>query len=76
MASPQGIMGVAEGVCEGRIADAPRGAHGFGYDPIFEVPSLGRTLAEVEPEIKNRLSHRAQAMAKARQILQDLKFAI
>ncbi len=50
----------------------PRGVQGFGYDPIFEVPALGKTLAEVGPEIKNRLSHRSQAVAKMRVILQTL----
>ena len=52
----------AEGVLEGRIATAPRGAVGFGYDPVFEVQGLGRTLAELTPEEKNRCSHRARAV--------------
>src|SRR5262249_19714203 len=49
----------AEGVLEGRIADAPRGAGGFGYDPVFEVAGTGRTLAELPAAEKNALSHRA-----------------
>ena len=53
---------VAEGVLEGRITEAPQGDGGFGYDPIFEVPELGKTLAEISPEQKNRISHRALAM--------------
>jgi XTP/dITP diphosphohydrolase len=65
-------MQVAEGVCEGRITFEPRGSRGFGYDPIFEIPSLGKTFAELDPEVKNRLSHRAKAMAKARVILEGI----
>jgi len=72
IADPGGTTRLAEGVCEGRIALAPRGTGGFGYDPLFEIPSLGKTFAEVEPEIKNRLSHRAKAMAVARVILQGI----
>jgi XTP/dITP diphosphohydrolase len=63
---------IAEGMCEGRISLTPRGIHGFGYDPIFEVPALGKTLAEVGPDVKNRVSHRAQAVTKARAILQGI----
>ena len=72
IASPNGLVSVADGACEGRITLAPRGDRGFGYDPIFEVPSLGLTLAEVGPDVKNRLSHRAKAIAKARAILEEL----
>src|SRR5262249_7311096 len=53
----------AEGVLEGRIADAPRGAGSFGYDPVFEVAGTGRTLAELPAAEKNALSHRAAAVA-------------
>jgi XTP/dITP diphosphohydrolase len=52
---------VGEGVLEGRITATPRGSNGFGYDPVFELPDLGRTLAELSAEEKNRLSHRARA---------------
>jgi len=72
IADPRGSIRLAEGICEGRIALAPRGTRGFGYDPIFEIPSLGKTFAEVQPEVKNRLSHRAKAMAAARVILQGI----
>ncbi len=72
IADPDGRVDSAEGICEGRIALEPRGALGFGYDPIFEIPSLRRTLAEVGPDVKNRLSHRAQAVAKAREILKKI----
>jgi XTP/dITP diphosphohydrolase len=53
---------VAEGVLEGRILEGPRGSGGFGYDPVFEVAGLGRTLAELSPGEKNEISHRAQAV--------------
>jgi len=72
IADSHGVVAVADGACEGRIALAPRGDRGFGYDPVFEIPSLERTLAEVGPDVKNRLSHRAQAIAKARPILERL----
>ena len=72
VAEPGGATHFAEGTCEGRIVETPRGANGFGYDPVFEVLSLKRTLAEVGPDLKNRLSHRAQAMRGARAILERL----
>lgn len=53
---------VAEGVLEGRITTEPRGASGFGYDPVFEVAGTGRTLAELSFDEKNALSHRAAAI--------------
>ena len=59
---------IAEGVWEGRVAAAPRGTGGFGYDPVFELPD-GRTAAELSPDEKNRLSHRAQALAELRRRL-------
>jgi XTP/dITP diphosphohydrolase len=60
---------IAQGVWEGRVLDAPRGAKGFGYDPVFFDPQLGRSAAELEPELKNRVSHRGQALAKLRELL-------
>ena len=60
-----GTVRTFEGVVEGRIADRPAGEHGFGYDPIFLVPVYGRTMAELEPAIKNVISHRAQAVRSA-----------
>jgi XTP/dITP diphosphohydrolase len=66
LADPAGRLGAAveirEGACEGVIIDAPRGEHGFGYDPIFLVPELGRTFAELTLEEKSGRSHRARAM--------------
>ncbi len=58
---------IAEGTWEGLIATEPRGKGGFGYDPLFYLPELGRTAAELPPEEKNRLSHRGQAL---RQLLE------
>ena len=55
---------IAEGLWRGEIARAPRGTHGFGYDPLFWLPALGRTAAELDPAEKNRLSHRGQALAR------------
>ena len=55
---------VAEGIWRGEIARAPRGANGFGYDPLFLLPALGKTAAELDPAEKNRISHRAQALTR------------
>ncbi|MHB8069460.1 MAG: XTP/dITP diphosphatase [Desulfobaccales bacterium] len=68
-----GRVFTARGECSGYIALEPRGEHGFGYDPVFWVPEYGRTMAELGPEVKNRLSHRARALAALRQILISLK---
>jgi len=59
-----------EGRLDGRILDAPRGAAGFGYDPVFWVDEVGASLAELEPAAKNRISHRARAVQAARAALQ------
>jgi XTP/dITP diphosphohydrolase len=61
LASPHGNLSLFQGTCAGTIAVQPRGAGGFGYDPIFLLPHLGRTMAELSPEEKNRVSHRARA---------------
>jgi XTP/dITP diphosphohydrolase len=58
---PNGEVVTARGECPGRILDAPRGRSGFGYDPIFEVEAGGRSMAELSPTEKNRISHRARA---------------
>lgn len=70
LAAPWGEEAVVEGVVEGVLAERPRGAGGFGYDPIFVVPALGRTLAELSPADKHRLSHRGRAVAAARPVLE------
>jgi XTP/dITP diphosphohydrolase len=56
------ILLESEGTCAGEIARAPRGTHGFGYDPIFWIPDLAKTFAELTPEEKNERSHRANAI--------------
>jgi XTP/dITP diphosphohydrolase len=61
-----------EGRVEGRIATAPAGSGGFGYDPIFLLPELGRTTAELTPEAKDALSHRGRAAARMRAVLAEL----
>nr|WP_122013568.1 XTP/dITP diphosphatase [Maliibacterium massiliense] len=61
---------VVEGRCPGRIARAPRGENGFGYDPVFLLPDRDVTFAELAPEHKNAISHRAIALAKMLQALQ------
>lgn len=58
-----------EGVFEGSIAEAPRGANGFGYDPVFIPHGMGRTAAELAPEEKNRISHRARALEALKEFL-------
>lgn len=58
------VLGMFEGLVEGRIADRPRGSHGFGYDPIFIPNGFQRTFGELEPAKKNQLSHRARALEK------------
>src|SRR6266849_5935699 len=65
LAEPSGTCQLVEGVIEGVIADTPRGESGFGYDPIFFVPELGKTFAELAPDLKNRISHRGRAAQKA-----------
>lgn len=60
---------VEHGACEGRIARAPRGEEGFGYDPLFVLEGTDQTLAEVGPERKSRVSHRARAAERMRAFL-------
>jgi XTP/dITP diphosphohydrolase len=69
LASPTGKVEVVKGECPGEIALAPKGRHGFGYDPVFFLRELGKTMAELEPEVKNRISHRARALEKLKQLL-------
>jgi XTP/dITP diphosphohydrolase len=64
---------IAEGFWRGEIARAPRGANGFGYDPLFHLPALGKTAAELDPAQKNRLSHRGQALQKLIGLLNEWK---
>ena len=59
---PNGDVITARGECEGVIALAPRGERGFGYDPVFEIPATGKTMAELSDEEKNAVSHRGRAL--------------
>lgn len=63
LVTPEGKERAVRGTCEGVILDKPRGEGGFGYDPVFYLPELNKTMAEIPPELKNRISHRAQAVA-------------
>ncbi len=70
LAEPGGYCCVVEGTIEGVVAESPRGTGGFGYDPIFLLPELGRTFAELTTEQKNRISHRGRAAQFARVLLE------
>ena len=70
IAHPSGETELCEGGCHGIICFEPRGTQGFGYDPIFYIPELDKTMAELSEEEKNGLSHRAKAAENARHILQ------
>lgn len=59
---PEGDVLTAEGVCEGMVAFAPQGEGGFGYDPVFFLPALRRTMAQLSPEEKHQISHRGKAL--------------
>ena len=63
---------IAEGSWHGRVLDAPRGARGFGYDPVFLDEGNGASAAELEPALKNRISHRGRALAALRARLSDV----
>ncbi len=69
IAIPNGETHLSEGWCEGELIPEERGSGGFGYDPIFFLPELGKTTAELSMGEKNRLSHRARAVMKAKPIL-------
>jgi len=72
LATPDGMVKIAEGFCAGEIIPEERGSGGFGYDPVFLLPELGKTMAELAMDEKNRLSHRARAVQNARPILLEL----
>lgn len=74
LARPDGTIALeAEGICPGEILQQPEGTRGFGYDPIFYVPEVGKTFAEMSPEQKHHLSHRGRAFAILRPQLQLLQ---
>ena len=72
IAGPNGEIHLTEGFCEGEIIPEERGTGGFGYDPIFLLQDLGKTMAELSLEEKNRLSHRARAVMKTKPILDQI----
>lgn len=72
LAGPQGLFFVVEGHCEGFITEEPKGKYGFGYDPIFYVPDHLQTFAELNPAIKNKISHRAHALKQFAERVQPL----
>jgi len=69
IATPEGKLELCQGKCPGIIAFEAKGKNGFGYDPIFYLPKLAKTMAEIPLEIKNQLSHRGEAAQRARKIL-------
>ncbi|HEC67818.1 MAG TPA: XTP/dITP diphosphatase [Candidatus Desulfofervidus auxilii] len=70
--NPKGQCYTLEGECKGYIALEPKGTYGFGYDPVFFVPAYGKTMAELEPEIKNQISHRAMALKQLKPLLRQM----
>ncbi len=66
------IAAFAEDAVEGLVIDEPRGKNGFGYDPHFLVPELGRTTAELEPEHKNAISHRGKAVRRIGVLIREI----
>jgi len=72
LATPDRVLLVSEGACEGRITDRPAGSNGFGYDPYFYLPDVGRTMAQLAPSAKNRRSHRGRAIGALKSRLKKL----
>jgi len=70
LATPGGRVELCSGECRGFITFEPKGEQGFGYDPIFYLPELGKTMAELPLEVKNRVSHRGQAARRVLELLQ------
>ena len=73
LATPGGEVEFCSGECCGFIAFEPKGEQGFGYDPIFYLPELDKTMAELPLEVKNQVSHRGQAARKVSQVLERLR---
>ena len=72
IADKDGLIKVVHGRCKGIIGFECRGTFGFGYDPLFIVPEYGKTFAELGADVKNRISHRARALAKAKDIIRRI----
>jgi XTP/dITP diphosphohydrolase len=69
LVTPSGEEKIVEGRCEGTITKEPRGSFGFGYDPLFYLPPLQKTMAELPLEEKNKISHRGRALQQLRKVL-------
>lgn len=76
IALPSDGIRVAQGTLDGVIAEEPSGTLGFGYDPVFFIPELGKTLAQLSPDQKNRISHRAKAFTQAKDLLREMEFGM
>lgn len=74
IALPSGQVRTAQGTLDGMIAEEASGTLGFGYDPVFLVPELGKTLAQLSADQKNRISHRAKAFTQAKDLLREMEF--
>lgn len=74
IALPSGDIRVAHGTLDGVIAEEASGTLGFGYDPVFFIPELGKTLAQLSADQKNMISHRAKAFTQAKDLLQEMEF--
>lgn len=72
LADWEGEVARAEGVCEGVILEEYRGKNGFGYDPLFYLPELGKTMAELSLEEKNQVSHRARALSQMKELFWEM----
>ncbi len=75
IATPDGEVELCSGECRGLITFEPSGEHGFGYDPIFYLPELNKTMAQLPLAVKNQVSHRGRAARKAYRLLERLKTA-
>ena len=76
IALPSDGIRVAQGILEGEIAEEASGTLGFGYDPLFLIPELGKTLAQLSAEQKNAISHRAKAFTQAKDLLREMEFEV
>ena len=76
IALPSDGIRVAQGILDGMIAEEARGTLGFGYDPVFLMPELGKTLAQLSAGQKNLISHRAKAFTLAKDLLREMEFQV
>ncbi len=76
IALPSDGIRVAQGILNGMIAEEARGTLGFGYDPVFLIPELGKTLAQLSASQKNTISHRAKAFTQAKDLLREMEFEV